>query len=364
MSGTAMPAPLMRIEGVNKRFGGFTAVDGVSLEIGAGEFFALLGPSGCGKTTLLRMLAGFETPDEGGIWLDAQNIADVPPHLRPVNMMFQNYALFPHLSVEANIAFGLKQAALPKDEIIARVAEMVALVRLQGLERRKPDQLSGGQRQRVALARALARRPRLLLLDEPLAALDKKLRAETQAELVQVQRRLGMSFIIVTHDQEEAMTLADRIGVMNKGQLVQVATPRALYERPGSRWVAGFVGDVNLFDGQVMSQIGGCVTVATPSAGVLRVAGEVAAGQAISIAVRPEKLSLSHDISSSVVNAQPGEVVDADYLGGLTRYRVKLAGGNVVQIARANAAGNDAAFEAGQKVTVSFAPEDAVVLTQ
>jgi len=364
MSGTAMPAPLMRIEGVNKRFGGFTAVDGVSLEIGAGEFFALLGPSGCGKTTLLRMLAGFETPDEGGIWLDAQNIADVPPHLRPVNMMFQNYALFPHLSVEANIAFGLKQAALPKDEIIARVVEMVALVRLQGLERRKPDQLSGGQRQRVALARALARRPRLLLLDEPLAALDKKLRAETQAELVQVQRRLGMSFIIVTHDQEEAMTLADRIGVMNKGQLVQVATPRALYERPGSRWVAGFVGDVNLFDGQVMSQIGGCVTVATPSAGVLRVAGEVEAGQAISIAVRPEKLSLSHDISSSVVNAQPGEVVDADYLGGLTRYRVKLAGGNVVQIARANVAGSDAAFEAGQQVTVSFAPEDAVVLTQ
>jgi putrescine transport system ATP-binding protein len=203
-----------------------------------------------------------------------------------------------------------------------------------------------------------------LLLDEPLAALDKKLRAETQAELVQVQRRLGMSFIIVTHDQEEAMTLADRIGVMNKGQLVQVATPRALYERPGSRWVAGFVGDVNLFDGQVMSQIGGCVTVATPSAGVLRVAGEVEAGQAISIAVRPEKLSLSHDISSSVVNAQPGEVVDADYLGGLTRYRVKLAGGNVVQIARANAAGSDAAFEAGQQVTVSFAPEDAVVLTQ
>jgi putrescine transport system ATP-binding protein len=364
MSGTVTPAPLMRIEGVSKRFGSFAAVDGVSLDIGAGEFFALLGPSGCGKTTLLRMLAGFETPDEGAIWLDGQNIAEVPPHLRPVNMMFQNYALFPHLSVEANIAFGLKQAGLPKDEIIARVAEMVALVRLQGLERRKPDQLSGGQRQRVALARALARRPRLLLLDEPLAALDKKLRAETQAELVQVQRRLGMSFIIVTHDQEEAMTLADRIGVMSKGQLMQVASPRTLYERPNSRWVAGFVGDVNLFDGQVASQVGGCMTVATPSAGVFRVLGEVEAGQAISIAVRPEKLSLSHDMSSAEVNAQPGDVVEADYLGGLMRYRVKLAGGDVVQVARANAAGTEAAFEAGQRVTVSFAPEDAVVLTQ
>jgi putrescine transport system ATP-binding protein len=364
MSGTVMSAPLMRIEGVSKRFGGFTAVDDVSLDIGAGEFFALLGPSGCGKTTLLRMLAGFETPDEGGIWLDGKNIADVPPHLRPVNMMFQNYALFPHLSVEANIAFGLKQAGLPKDEIIARVAEMVALVRLQGLERRKPDQLSGGQRQRVALARALARRPRLLLLDEPLAALDKKLRAETQAELIQVQRRLGMSFIIVTHDQEEAMTLAGRIGVMNKGQLAQVATPRALYERPNSRWVAGFVGDINLFDGQVVSQMGGCVTVATPAAGEIRAAGVAEAGQAILIAVRPEKLSLSPDLSSSEVNAQPGEVVDADYLGGVTRYRVKLAGGDVVQIARTNAAGSAAAFEAGQKVTVSFTPEDAVVLTR
>lgn len=363
MSGAAS-APLMRIETVSKRFGGFTAVDGVSLQIGAGEFFALLGPSGCGKTTLLRMLAGFEKPDQGGIWLDGENIADVPPHLRPVNMMFQNYALFPHLSVEANIAFGLKRAGLPKDDIATRVAEMVALVRLQGLERRKPDQLSGGQRQRVALARALARRPRLLLLDEPLAALDKKLRAETQAELIQVQRRLGTSFIIVTHDQEEAMTLADRIGVMNKGQLVQVATPRTLYERPGSRWIAGFVGDVNLFDGQVVSQAGGCVSVATPTAGVFRVAGAVQVGQAVSIAVRPEKLSLSHDVSSGGVNAQPGVVVDADYLGGLTRYRVKLAGGDVVQVARANAAGSETAFEVGQQVMVSFAPEDAVVLTQ
>jgi putrescine transport system ATP-binding protein len=363
MSGAAS-ASLMRIDGVRKRFGGFVAVDGVSLEIGAGEFFALLGPSGCGKTTLLRMLAGFEVPDEGGIWLDGENIAEVPPHLRPVNMMFQNYALFPHLSVEGNIAFGLKQAAMPKDEIAARVAEMVALVRLQGLERRKPDQLSGGQRQRVALARALARRPRLLLLDEPLAALDKKLRAETQAELVEVQRRLGMSFVIVTHDQEEAMTLADRIGVMDKGRLVQVAAPRTLYERPDTRWIASFVGDINLFEGQAVAQGEGVVSIATPSAGVLRAAGEVMAGQAVCIAVRPEKLSLSHDLSSHDANARPGKVIEADYLGGLTRYRVKLAGGDAVQVVRANAAGHAAAFEAGQQVMVSFAPEDAVVLTQ
>jgi len=364
MSGAVKTAPLMRIESVSKRFGGFAAVDGVSLEVGAGEFFALLGPSGCGKTTLLRMLAGFETPDEGSIWLDGQDIADVPPHLRPVNMMFQNYALFPHLSVEGNIAFGLKQAGMAKDEITARVAEMVALVRLQGLERRKPDQLSGGQRQRVALARALARRPRLLLLDEPLAALDKKLRAETQAELVQVQRRLGMSFIIVTHDQEEAMTLADRIGVMNKGQLVQVAAPRTLYERPDSRWVAGFVGDINLFEGHAVSQGDGCVSVATQNSGVLRAAGVADNGQAVSIAVRPEKLLLSRDLPPHESNARQGEVVDAGYLGGLTRYRVRLTGGDVVHVARTNAARDDAAFEAGQAVTVSFAPEDAVVLTR
>src|SRR4051812_15204676 len=259
--------PLLRIDGVVKRFGSFTAVDHLSLDIRAGEFFALLGPSGCGKTTLLRMLAGFETPDAGKILLGGKDIARVLPHQRPVNMMFQNYALFPHLSARDNIAFGLKRANMPRPQVEARVAEMVALVKLEGLEKRKPDQLSGGQKQRVALARSLARRPQVLLLDEPLAALDKKLRESTQAELMELQRRLGMTFIIVTHDQEEAMTVADRIGVMDSGRLEQVATPRQLYEAPGSRWVAQFVGDVNLFEGEAKPSTVGQLTVFTKDVG-------------------------------------------------------------------------------------------------
>src|SRR5476649_1278945 len=249
--------PLLRIDAVVKKFGVFRAVDRLSLDIRAGEFFALLGPSGCGKTTLLRMLAGFETPDEGRILLDGKDIAQMLPHRRPVNMMFQNYAPFPHLSVRDNIAFGLKRAGMPRPDINTRVAEMVAMVKLDGLEKRKPDQLSGGQKQRVALARSLARRPQLLLLDEPLAALDKKLRESTQRELTELQRRLGTTFVIVTHDQEEAMTMADRIGVMDAGRLEQVASPRELYEAPASRWVAEFVGDVNIFEGQVETREAG-----------------------------------------------------------------------------------------------------------
>jgi putrescine transport system ATP-binding protein len=237
--------PLLRFEGVSKRFSGVAAVERVSLDVFPGEFFALLGPSGCGKTTLLRMLAGFETPDEGRILLDGEDIAPVPPYSRPVNMMFQSYALFPHLTVEGNVAFGLKQEGLPRDEIATRVAEMLALVKLDGLGKRKPHQLSGGQRQRVALARSLVKRPRVLLLDEPLAALDKKLRGETQFELMQLQEKLGLTFIIVTHDQQEAMTVADRIAVMDHGHLIQVATPPKIYEQPTSRWVAEFIGDVN-----------------------------------------------------------------------------------------------------------------------
>ena len=370
-----MPAdtPLLRIEAVVKTFGTVRAVDGLSLDIRAGEFFALLGPSGCGKTTLLRMLAGFETPDHGRILLDGEDIAKVLPHRRPVNMMFQNYALFPHLSVRDNIAFGIRRARMPRAEIRARVAEMVALVKLEGLEKRKPDQLSGGQLQRVALARSLARRPLVLLLDEPLAALDKKLRESTQIELMELQRRLGLTFIIVTHDQEEAMTVADRIGVMDNGRLKQVATPRVLYEAPRSRWIAGFVGDVNLFEGHVESREDGRLLIATGDAGTIAVAEprDPVRNPAVSVAIRPEKVKLSRRgpaadaANSHAINRLEGVVTDVGYLGGLTTYKVKLDTGAVVRSSIANTIRLDVdAYQAGQRVVAWFTPNDCVVLEQ
>ena len=364
-------APLLRIEAVARTFGNFRAVDRLSLDIAAGEFFALLGPSGCGKTTLLRMLAGFETPDEGRILLGGRDIAPVLPHERPVNMMFQNYALFPHLNVRDNIAFGLKRAGLPRAEIDSRVAEMVALVKLEGMERRKPDQLSGGQKQRVALARSLARRPQILLLDEPLAALDKRLRESTQAELMELQRRLGMTFIVVTHDQEEAMTMANRIGVMNAGRLEQVASPRDLYEAPQSRWVAEFVGDVNLFDGTVASREHSRVTVSTGDGGTLSVTEPrgIAVGTAVSVAIRPEKVKLSRRgpgldaVSSQLINRLEGEVADVSYLGGLTVYKVRLDSGVIVRSSIANTVRLDRdTYSAGQRVVAWFTPDDCVAL--
>jgi len=365
--------PLLRIEGVAKTFGGFRAVDGVSLDIAAGEFFALLGPSGCGKTTLLRLLAGFETPDEGHILLNGRDIAQVLPHERPVNMMFQNYALFPHLSVRDNIAFGLKRAGMARKDIDMRVAEMVALVKLEGLEKRKPDQLSGGQRQRVALARSLARRPQVLLLDEPLAALDKKLRESTQAELMELQRRLGMTFIIVTHDQEEAMTVASRIGVMDAGRLEQVASPRELYEAPASRRIAEFIGEVNLFDGEVESHELNRLTIATRDAGTI-VAAEPrnpVKKTSVSVAIRPEKVKLSRrgpaaDTSASQsLNRLEGVVSEVSYLGGLTSYKVKLDSGAVVRSSMANTTRIDIdAYGLSQRVVVWFTPDDCMVLEQ
>lgn len=369
----AADIPLLRIEAVGKKFGGFRAVDRLSLDIRAGEFFALLGPSGCGKTTLLRMLAGFETPDEGRILLNGKNIARVLPHQRPVNMMFQNYALFPHLSVRDNIAFGLKRAGMPASQIRTRVAEMVTLAKLQGLEKRKPDQLSGGQRQRVALARSLARRPKVLLLDEPLAALDKKLRESTQLELMELQRRLGMTFIIVTHDQEEAMTVADRIGVMDAGRLEQVATPRELYEAPGSRWIAEFVGDINMFEGEVASREGGRLTVATKDAGPIVVAEprQPIAKTLVAVAIRPEKVKLSRrgPVSDAAnapsINRLEGVVTDVGYLGGITSYRIKLDSGAVMRSSMANTARIDIdAYSTGQRVVAWFTPDDCVVLDQ
>src|SRR5438552_5361614 len=338
--------PLLRIEGVSKNFGSFRAVDRLSLDIHAGEFFALLGPSGCGKTTLLRMLAGFESPDEGRILLNGKDIANVLPHERPVNMMFQNYALFPHLSVRDNIAFGLKRAGMARSEIDARVAEMVALVKLEGLEKRKPDNLSGGQKQRVALARSLARRPQMLLLDEPLAALDKKLRESTQFELMELQRRLGLTFVIVTHDQEEAMTVAGRIGVMDSGRLDQVASPRELYEAPHSRWIAEFVGDINLFDGEIEAREHHRLTIATRDAGTVVVAEprQGISKTIVSVAIRPEKVKLSRlgpapdATASQAINRLEGMITDVSYLGALTTYKVRLDSGATLRSSMANTA--------------------------
>ena len=369
--------PLLRLEGVVKKFGQFRAVDALSLDIRAGEFFALLGPSGCGKTTLLRMLAGFEAPDEGRILLNGRDIAQVPPHQRPVNMMFQNYALFPHLGVRDNIAFGLKRARLPPSEIDARVTEMVALVKLEGLEKRKPDQLSGGQRQRVALARSLARRPQLLLLDEPLAALDKKLRESTQLELMELQRRLGLTFIIVTHDQAEAMTVAGRIGVMDAGRLEQVATPRELYEAPHSRWIAEFVGDINLIEGRLETTADEYPTmarrlaIATAQAGTIYVAAprRPLTKASFCVAIRPEKIKLSRrppvSDDTRAINRLEGVVADVSYLGGVTSYKVKLDSGAVLRSSIANTARLDFdAYNLGQRLVAWFSPEDCVVLEQ
>ncbi|HEX3114132.1 MAG TPA: ABC transporter ATP-binding protein [Bradyrhizobium sp.] len=365
--------PLLRIEAVVKKFGVFRAVDRLSLDIRAGEFFALLGPSGCGKTTLLRMLAGFETPDEGRILLDGKDIAQVPPHQRPVNMMFQNYALFPHLTVRDNIAFGLRRTTLPPAAIDARLAEMLALVKLEGLEKRKPDQLSGGQKQRVALARSLARRPQVLLLDEPLAALDKKLREITQLELMELQRRLGTTFVIVTHDQEEAMTVADRIGVMDGGRLEQVATPRELYEAPASRWVAEFVGDVNIFEGQVESREAGRMMISTRDAGTIAVAEprQPVGKTLVCVAIRPEKVKLSRRgpvsdvLGPHAINRLEGVVTDVSYLGGVTSYKVRLDNGAVVRSSMANTTRIDIdSYHASQRVVAWFAPDDCMVLEQ
>ncbi len=325
----SLAAPLVRFESVTKRFGDVVAVDGVSLDIAEGEFFALLGPSGCGKTTLMRLLAGFAVPDEGRILLNGEDIAGLPPHRRPSSMMFQTYALFPHLNVEKNIGFGLKQQGWEKARAAERVEEMLSLVRLQGLNRRKPGELSGGQAQRVALARALAPGPKILLLDEPLAALDRKLREETQLELKAIQRRLGVTFMIVTHDQDEAMVVADRIAVMKDGQIAQVGPPREVYERPASRYVAEFLGEANLF----------------PDGSGWRL-------------VRPEKMTLS---ATPVAGATAGEVAQIAYFGDRTRYVVRAGAGRPLLVSRANL-GPPLPLAVGDSAWVSYAPDAAVAL--
>ena len=354
--------PLVRFDRVSKAFGETAAVRGVDLSIYEREFFALLGPSGCGKTTLMRMLAGFEQPDQGRILLEDRDIQAEPPHRRPVHMMFQSYALFPHLNVAQNVAFGLKRQGLPKAEIAGRVNEMLALVRLQDHGRRRIDQLSGGQRQRVALARAPAPRPRILLLDEPMAALDKKLREETQFELMALQQRLGMTFMIVTHDQDEAMVVADRIAVMREGEIVQVGRPAEVYEAPADRYVAGFIGDINLFEGRVETSADGLVRLASPE-GVFQAQGAASVGATAWLAVRPEKMVVHSEAPPAGPNVVAGRILDYGYLGDWTTYLLDVGSGRTLRAARANATRTvDRPLGCDDAVWLTFAPSSAVVL--
>ncbi|TBZ19213.1 ABC transporter ATP-binding protein [Rhizobium leguminosarum] len=358
--------PFIAFKNVTKRFGDFTAVDDLSLNIYHREFFALLGASGCGKSTLLRMLAGFEQPTSGEIVLDGTDMAGTPPYRRPVNMMFQSYALFPHMTVEKNIAFGLRQDGMSKDEMTDRVSQMLKLVKLEQFASRKPNQLSGGQRQRVALARSLAKRPKVLLLDEPLGALDKKLREETQFELMDLQQNLGLTFVVVTHDQEEAMTMADRIAVMSHGKVVQVATPAEIYEAPNSRFVADFIGDVNIFDGKVASSGNGTIEISIDSGFSVRVAASEtpSAGSAVGFAIRPEKMRVGRTppVNASV-NAARGELWDIAYLGDMTVFHVKLQSGSIVKASSLNAQRSvDDPFTYDQEVWVSFDENAGILL--
>lgn len=359
--------PFLRIEGVSKSFGTFQAVRDVTLTVEKGEIFALLGGSGCGKTTLLRMLAGFEEPSAGRIFLDGRDMAGVPPWERPVHMMFQSYAIFPHMTVAANVGYGLKhEKGLSKADRAARVAEMLDLVQLTQFAHRKPHQISGGQRQRVALARALARQPKLLLLDEPLAALDKKLREHTQFELMSIQERTGVTFIVVTHDQEEAMTLSDRIAVMDKGEVRQVGRPTEVYEFPASRFVAGFIGSVNSFEATVIGRDNQLLVLEVPALGgeiLARDVAGVAPGQKVSLAVRPEKMHITKDRPAGA-NAVAGHVKDLAYFGKDSLYRIALPGA-LVQAHAVNARrGGEGArvAEWDDAVWLSFEPAAAIVL--
>ncbi len=331
--------PLISFKSVTKNFGAFTAINDITLDIYRKEFFALLGPSGCGKTTLMRMLGGFETPTKGVITIDGQDMASIPPNKRAVNMMFQSYALFPHLSVWDNIAFGLKRDKMPKDQIAARVEEMLSLVQLGKFAKRKPHQISGGQRQRVALARSLAKAPKLLLLDEPLGALDKKLRQDTQFELMDIQEKTGTTFVIVTHDQEEAMTVASRIAVMNHGELVQVETPDRIYETPNSVYVADFIGDVNLIEGNAKPR-GDGKTELHWSEGQAPLVAECPHAPELearcTFAIRPEKVAISKERPDGRTNVVQGKVHDIAYLGNISTYKVELPNGAMVKAQTAN----------------------------
>ncbi len=356
-------AEFLRMDGLVKRFAETTAVDDVSLQIGKGEIFALLGPSGCGKSTLLRMLAGFENPSQGSIVLDGRDITALPPYERPINMMFQSYALFPHLSVWDNVAFGLKRQGTPKSELVERVAAMLAMVKLTAYQKRRPHQLSGGQQQRVALARSLALEPELLLLDEPLGALDRKLRGETQFELKAILKRVGVTCVLVTHDQEEAMILADRVAVLDRGRILQVGSPKDIYETPNCRFVADFIGNVNLIEGTlfedepercVIDTAYGRFHIGHGITGVL--------GMALAIAIRPEKITLS-DEQRAGPNRFAGTIVDSTYFGAVSSYRVRLDGGLVMQVSETNSERHGEVRRPDARVDVVCAEDAIVVLT-
>jgi putrescine transport system ATP-binding protein len=376
---TAVPASgdpasaYVRINHVTKKFGDFVAVDDVSLDIRRGEIFCLLGGSGSGKTTLLRMLAGFERPSAGTIYLEGVDMGAIPPYERPVNMMFQSYALFPHMSVEKNVAFGLEQEGLGRDAIRRQVGEILDIVKMGGFGARKPHQLSGGQRQRVALARALVKRPKLLLLDEPLAALDKKLREHTQFELLNIQQRLGVTFIVVTHDQEEAMTLGQRLGVMNHGRIVQVGTPSDIYESPATRFVADFIGSVNMFEGRVNEEHTGGVRLEVGELGcVLRAERTVscASGATVWAAIRPEKINISRQppVSTSAAlpeNAVRGTVREIAYMGDMSIYLVQIASGKMLRVTLPNTTrGGERPIAREESVWLSWHGSSPVVLAE
>ena len=358
--------PYIQIENVTKKFGDFTAIDNLNLDIYKNEFFSLLGPSGCGKTTLLRMLAGFEKVTNGRILLDGEDISEIPPHLRPINMMFQSYALFPHMTVEKNIAFGLKQDNLPPNEINQRVEEMLQLVELTDFAKRKPNQLSGGQSQRVALARSLAKRPKLLLLDEPLGALDKRLREQTQFELMDIQEKLEVTFVIVTHDQEEAMTVSSRIGVMDSGNLIQVATPTEIYEAPVNKDVADFIGDVNILRGIYKGQNDvGTQLHSDDSDSIVFATQEVGAstGDEMWFAIRPEKLEISKKKPTDQHNILNGRIEDIAYGGSFSTYHVRLDNGRILKAIRANRVRTEEHHLTWEdEVCLHWAPHSAVVL--
>jgi putrescine transport system ATP-binding protein len=370
---SAPDSTYVRIRDVSKKFGDFTAVDHVTLDIRRGEIFCLLGGSGSGKTTLLRMLAGFEAPTTGSIEIDAQDLSRVPPYERPVNMMFQSYALFPHMSVEKNVAFGLEQEHLGRDAIRRQVGEILEIVKMAGFGARKPHQLSGGQRQRVALARALVKRPKLLLLDEPLAALDKKLREHTQFELLNIQQRLGVTFIVVTHDQEEAMTLGTRLGVMNQGRIVQVGTPSDIYESPATRFVADFIGSVNMFQGEVYTNGADGLCIRSADLGctvrVERAAGG-AHGATVWTAIRPEKIQIARtgQAGASVTaaeNTASGTVKEIAYMGDMSIYLVRLDSGSMVRVTLPNVMrGTERPIGREERVALSWHGSSPVVLTE